>query len=85
MKKYKPTSTVQELRTPFSARAGRPNMVPDNILLNIKVIVNSCRLAGYVMNRSRVIAIGKGTIRGTDASLLKEEENRRKRKKGNFI
>ena len=30
IKKYKPTSTVQELRTPFSARARRPNMVPDN-------------------------------------------------------
>ena len=72
MKKYKPTSTVQELRTPFSARAGRPNMVSDNILLNTKVIVNSCRLAGCVINRSRVIAIEKGTIRAPDASLLKE-------------
>ena len=48
-------------------------MVPDNILLKIKEdIVNSCRLAGCVINRSRVIAIRKGTIRATDASLLKE-------------
>ena len=46
MKKYKPTLTVQELSTPFSARAGRTNMVPDNILLMIKDIVNSFRLAG---------------------------------------
>ena len=47
-------------------------MVPDNVLLKIKYIVHSCRLAGCVINRSRVIAIGKGTIRATDASLLKE-------------
>ena len=60
-KKYKPTSTVQELRTPFSARAGRLNMVSANILLKIKEFVNSCRLAGCVINRSRVIAIGKGS------------------------
>ena len=70
MKKYKPTSTVQELRAPFSARAGRPNMVPDNILLKIKNIVNSCRHAGCVINISRVITIRKG--RAIDASLLKE-------------
>ena len=72
MIKYKPPSTVQELRTPFSARAGRPNMVADNILLKIKYIVNSCHLAGCEINRSRVIAIGKGTIRAIDASLLNE-------------
>ena len=71
MKKYKPTSAVKELHTPFSAHAGRPNMVPDNILLKIKDIVNSCRLAGCVINRSCVI-VWKRFYTNHDASLLKE-------------
>ena len=47
-------------------------MLEDQIWCQITDIVNSCRLAGCVINRSRVIAIGKGIIRATDASLLKE-------------
>lgn len=53
-------------------RKGRPNLLDDQTLGKVKDVVTGVRLAGGVISRKMVIAIGTGVLKANCASKLKE-------------
>ena len=51
---------------------GRPNLLSDILLKKTKDIIIGTRLAGTVISRRMVMAIGTGVVKANDPSLLKE-------------
>ena len=51
---------------------GRPNLLSDILLKKTKNIIIGTRLAGTVISRRMVMAIGTGVVKANDPSLLKE-------------
>ena len=59
------SSTVHE-------RRGRPNLSPDELMLKVKDVITGLRLAGGVISRKMVMAIGTGVVKANFPSKLKE-------------
>ena len=53
-------------------RKGRPNLLDDKFVVNVKDVVNGVRMAGGVISRKMVIAIGTGVIKSNCPSKLKD-------------
>ena len=53
-------------------RQGRPNLLDDEFLVNVKDMVIGIRTAGGEISRKMVIAIGTGVIKANCASKLKD-------------
>ena len=53
-------------------RKGRPNLLDDKFVVNVKDVVNGVRMAGGVISRKMVIAIGTGVIKANCPSKLKD-------------
>ena len=53
-------------------RKGRPNLLDDKFVVNVKDVVNGVRMAGGVISRKMVIAIGTGVIKANRPSKLKD-------------
>ena len=53
-------------------RKGRPNLLDENFVVNVKDVVNGVRMAGGVISRKMVIAIGTGVINANCPSKLKD-------------
>ena len=53
-------------------RKGRPNLLDDEFLLKVKDVVTGVRMAGGVISRKMVIAIGTGVIKANCPSKLKD-------------
>ena len=67
MKKIKKTDNAIVHR-----RKGRPNLLDDEFLLKVKDLVTRVRMAGGVISRKMVIAIGTGVIKANCPSKLKD-------------
>ena len=67
MKKTKKTDNAIVHR-----RKGRPNLLDDEFLLKVKDLVTGVRMAGGVISRKMVIAIGTGVIKANCPSKLKD-------------
>ena len=59
------SSTVHE-------RRGRPNLLPDELMLKVKDVITGVRLAGGVISRKMVMAIGTGVVKANCPPKLKE-------------
>ena len=59
------SSTVNE-------RRGRPNLLPDELMLKVEDVITGVRLAGGVISRKMVMAIGTGVVKANYPSKLKE-------------
>ena len=53
-------------------RQGRPNLFDDEFLVKVKDVETGVRLAGGVISRKMVIAIGTGVIKANCRSKLKD-------------
>ena len=53
-------------------RKGRPNLLDDKFVVKVKDVVNGVRMAGVVISRKMVIAIGTGVITANCPSKLKD-------------
>ena len=59
------SSTLQE-------RRGRPNLLPDELMLKVKDVITGARLTGGDISRKTVMAIGNGVVKANYPSKLKE-------------
>ena len=53
-------------------RKGRPNLLDDEFLVKVKDMVTGVRMAGGVISRKMVIAIGTGVIKANCPSKLND-------------
>ena len=53
-------------------RQGRPNLFDDEFLVKFKDVVTGVCLAGGVISRKMVIAIGTGVVKANSPSKLKD-------------
>ena len=53
-------------------KAGRPNLLNENLIRKVKDIAIGTRAAGGVINRKQIINIAKGVVRANDPNTLKE-------------
>ena len=53
-------------------RKGRPNLLDDEFLLKVKDVVTGVRMAGGVISRKMVVAIGTGVIKANCPSKWKD-------------
>ena len=58
--------------SPTFRKAGRPNIVRDELVQNIKEIIVGVRLSGAVIARRMVISIGNGVLKANDPNTLFE-------------
>ena len=56
----------------FIGERGRPSLVDDEILKKIKDVLIESRLAGTVISRKTVVAIGTGVVKANEPKILKE-------------
>ena len=53
-------------------KVGRPNLLDDNLIKNVKDIAIGTRQAGGVINRRQIVNIAKGVVRANNPDILKE-------------
>ena len=53
-------------------KAGRPNILGENLIKKVKDIAIGTRAAGGVINRKQILNIAKGVIRANDPNALEE-------------
>ena len=58
-------------QTPFEKKV-RPNLLNDNLLKNVKYVMIGTGVAGAVISRRLVIAIGKGVVKSNNPTMLME-------------
>ena len=51
-------------------RKGRPDLLDEKFLVKVEDVVTGVRMAGGVISRKMVIAIGTGVIKGNSPSKL---------------
>ena len=58
--------------SPTFRKAGRPNIVRDELVQKIKEVIVGVRLSGAVISRRTVISIGNGVLKDNDPNALSE-------------
>ena len=58
--------------SPTFRKAGRPNIVRDELVQKIKEVIVGVRLSGAVISRRMVISIGNGVLKANDPNTLSE-------------
>ena len=58
--------------SPTFRKAGRPNIVRDELVQKIKEVIGGVRLSGAVISRRMVIFIGNGVLKANDPNTLSE-------------
>ena len=58
--------------SPIFRKAGRPNIVRDELVQKIKEVIVGVRLSGAVISRRMVISIGNGVLKANDPNTLSE-------------
>ena len=53
-------------------KRGRPNLVDDEMFKKIKDVIIGSRLAGTVISRKMVVAIGTGVVKVNEPKILRE-------------
>jgi len=69
--KNKYNSTIANKDVVFK-KAGRPNLLDNNLIKKVKDIAIGTRAAGGVINRKQIINIAKGVVRANNPNSLKE-------------
>ena len=59
-------------KSPTFRKAGRPNIVRDELVQKIKEVIVGVRLSGAVISRRMVISIGNGVSKANDPNTLSE-------------
>ena len=58
--------------SPTFRKAGRPNIVRDELVQKIKEVILGLRLSRAVISRRMVISIGNGVLKASDRNTLSE-------------
>ena len=58
--------------SPTFRKAGRPNIVRDELMQKIKEVIVGVQLSGAVISRRMVISIGNGVLKANDPNTLSE-------------
>ena len=62
----------KDLLPPIFNKRGRPNLVRDDLLQNIKEVVIAVRLSGAVSTRKMVLSISNGVLKANNSNSLSE-------------